>query len=69
MTDLKLWRKSLGWSQARASREIGCTPETLRGWERGTVETERRALLAAAWIWCHHRPYETVPFEVPGPKS
>lgn len=65
-TPLKHWRKSLGWSQARASRELGCTEKTLRGWERGDVEPERRALLAAAWVWERERPFDPVPFEVPG---
>lgn len=66
MTDLKSWRKSLGWSQARASREIGCSQKTLSGWELGKVKPERRAMLAAAWIWTRERPYECVPFDVPG---
>lgn len=35
-TAFREWRKSLGWSQARAAQELGVARETVVRWESGT---------------------------------
>lgn len=66
MTALECWRKSLGWSQARASKELGCAIRSIRNWEDGTYDAPKYILLAAAWIWTRERPFDRVPFDLSG---
>lgn len=32
--ELKLWRKSMNWTQARAAEELGVVLRTYQGWEK-----------------------------------
>lgn len=32
--ELKLWRKSMNWTQARAAEEMGVVLRTYQGWEK-----------------------------------
>jgi DNA-binding XRE family transcriptional regulator len=53
--DFTAWRKAMGYSKARAARELGVTPQTIHNWETGKGPIPFMAALAATCLW-HRNP-------------
>lgn len=53
--ELKLWRKGMGWTQARAAEELGVVLRTYQGWEKRKevplVVTLATKALALTHLW------------------
>lgn len=54
---LKEWRDTMGWSEARAARELGCAWRSYRKWERFPDTCPRYIVLACLAI--QHGLYPT----------
>ena len=48
MFDLRKWRLSLDWTQAKAGEELGVPPETISRWEKGRMKIARPKMLELA---------------------
>lgn len=46
--DLRAWLAAMGYSNYRASKELGCTATTVANWLDGTSKIDHRTALACA---------------------
>lgn len=46
--DLRTWLATMGYSNYRAAKELGCTATTVANWLDGTSRIDRRTALACA---------------------
>lgn len=48
--DLKRLRRKLGWSQAEAAKQLGCSTRSIVNWESASAKVPRTVALAASAI-------------------
>jgi DNA-binding XRE family transcriptional regulator len=56
-TDMTNWRQRFTWSRAEASRQLGCSRNSIIAWENGTAKIPRYIALACSALALNAPPY------------